>query len=41
MADWITLEKKQYLTVEDMSAFANNINYIRDYLLSFGLNVGE
>lgn len=41
MADWIVLEKKQYLTVEDMSAFANNFNYIRDYFLSFGLNVGE
>lgn len=41
MADWIILEKKRYLTLEDMSAFANNFNYIRDYLLSFGLNVGK
>lgn len=41
MADWITLEKKAYLTVEDMAAFDNNFNYLRDYFLSFNFSVGE
>lgn len=41
MAEWIKLEKKRFLTVEDMVAINNNFNYLREYYLSFGLPVGE
>ncbi len=41
MADWISLNRKRYLTVEDMTAFNNNFNYLRDYLISFSLTVAE
>lgn len=41
MAKWIKLEKKRFLTVEDMAAINNNFNYLREYYLSFGLPIGE
>lgn len=39
MADWIELKKKRYLTVEDMTALNNNFQYLRDYFLSFEVEV--
>ena len=39
MANWIELKKGRYLTVDDMTAINNNFQYLRDYFLSFGIDV--
>ena len=37
MAEWIELEKKRYLTADDMGIINNNFSYLKDYLSLFNI----
>ncbi len=41
MANWINLNKKQFLTVADMNSINNNFIYLKEYLETFGFFIDE